>query len=50
MSEQLKTLPISEIYPNPFQPRLEFSDEELVETKSVNLRKWFNTTNYCTKI
>ena len=31
MSEQLKTLPISEIYPNPFQPRLEFSDEELVE-------------------
>ena len=31
MSEQLKTLSISEIYPNPFQPRLKFSDEELVE-------------------
>lgn len=31
MSEQFKTLPINEIYPNPFQPRLEFSDEELVE-------------------
>ena len=31
MSEQLKTLPIQEIYPNPFQPRLEFSDEELTE-------------------
>ena len=31
MSEQLKTLPISEIYPNPFQPRIEFSDEELAE-------------------
>ena len=31
MSEQLKTLPIQEIYPNPFQPRLEFSDDELTE-------------------
>ena len=31
MQEQLKALPISEIYPNPFQPRIEFSDEELAE-------------------
>ena len=31
MSEQFKTLPIDEIYPNPFQPRLEFSEEELTE-------------------
>ena len=31
MSEQFKTLPINEIYPNPFQPRLEFSEEELTE-------------------
>ncbi len=29
MQEQLKALPISDIYPNPFQPRIEFSDEEL---------------------
>ena len=31
MQEQLKALPISDIYPNPFQPRIEFSDEELAE-------------------
>lgn len=31
MSEHLQILPISDIYPNPFQPRLEFSDEELYE-------------------
>ena len=31
MQEQLKALPISEIYPNPFQPRIEFSDEELAD-------------------
>ena len=31
MQEQLKALSISEIYPNPFQPRIEFSDEELAE-------------------
>lgn len=31
MSEHLEVLPISEIHPNPFQPRLEFSDEELEE-------------------
>ena len=29
MQEQLKALPISDIYPNPFQPRIEFSDEDL---------------------
>lgn len=31
MSEHLEALPISDIYPNPFQPRLEFSDKELSE-------------------
>ena len=41
MQEQLKALPISEIYPNPFQPRIEFSDEELAEKSadSINMNR-----------
>lgn len=31
MTEQLKTIPISQIYPNPYQPRQIFSEEELAE-------------------
>lgn len=31
MTEQLLTLEMSQIIPNPYQPRLEFSDEELAE-------------------
>ena len=50
MQEQLKALPISDIYPNPFQPRIEFSDEELAELKPINLRKWTDTANHCPKI
>ena len=34
MQEQLKALPISDIYPNPFQPRIEFSDEELADERT----------------
>ena len=48
MQEQLKALPISDIYPNPFQPRIEFSDEELAEL--IDCRKWTNTANHCPKI
>ena len=50
MQEQLKALPISDIYPNPFQPRIEFSDEELAEHKSNRLQKWTDTANHCPKI
>ena len=35
MQEQLKALPISDIYPNPFQPRIEFSDEELMSIHTM---------------
>lgn len=36
MSERLEVIPINDIYPNPYQPRLEFSDEELEElSKSI---------------
>ena len=50
MQEQLKALPISDIYPNPFQPRIEFSDEELAELSQSIAENWTNTANHCPKI
>ena len=40
MQEQLKALPISDIYPNPFTTSYRFSDEELAELKPIDCRKW----------